>query len=499
MCLADKADIHAILLLHKTHLDSDANGLEVGEMLLPSFISAMKRLIQRLTDRKDYEMFENCLNSIRYWKINDHLAEYKKNIGVDNVKVVKIERNLYRFIGNVSLVCLEIALELNTVSDVDVNVSIRTKHKNLVWTYPCTFLDVLSYVNIDDELKPEVPTEETAELKNSALAKPLQEFFSAFCALETVVPWASFDGNELQLRCKANVCYLYLILVKRIEFESFPKCYTYKYLFLAVAPSICKMLSQPLNETQFWKLVRLMSHFTDLKVHLSLDISDINQSKGNKLVEMLKNLYKKTTLFSAIGGSSKLIDDFLDMFSWQARFTLIEELLVNTEASDGFATLIIWYFRDKLLQFFLKGEADEIVLDLIKKTVKRLFQTPSDKAHNCPTHVEAILKLLQLIIKMKDVNNLRLNFDKIFFKPYKKVYGEFIEKWQGILKGKEKDKETMVYLVNLDPLSLMSEQIPTEFEKLPLKNVVPAIKEKLEKMEPVEKLLFSLSSSLSKA
>ena len=48
---------------------------------------------------------------------------------------------------------------------------------------------------------------------------------------------------------------------------------------LAIAPSICKMLSQTLEATKNEKLVRLILHFNDRNENLCLDTSDFNQSK----------------------------------------------------------------------------------------------------------------------------------------------------------------------------------------------------------------------------
>ena len=102
--------------------------------------------------------------------------------------------------------------------------------------------------------------------------------------------------------------------------------------------STCKMLSQTLEAPSYRKLVLLMLHFTGHKKHLSLDTSYFNLSKGNDPVEMLKNFYKKATLFSAIDGSSNLIGGILDMLTWQAGFTITQDILVDTEVSDGFVT-----------------------------------------------------------------------------------------------------------------------------------------------------------------
>ena len=78
-----------------------------------------------------------------------------------------------------------------------------------------------------------------------------------------------------------------------------------------------------------------MLHFTDRKENLSLNISDFDRVKENGAViitEMLKNIYNlEASLYVAIDGFSKLSEGFLDMFTWQARFTIIQELIVNTE------------------------------------------------------------------------------------------------------------------------------------------------------------------------
>ena len=81
-------------------------------MLLLSFTRAMKRLIKRLINHKDYDMVFECLKAMQYWKINDHLEDNSKSIGADNVEAVKIERNIYRFVDMVRQICLPIVLEL---------------------------------------------------------------------------------------------------------------------------------------------------------------------------------------------------------------------------------------------------------------------------------------------------------------------------------------------------------------------------------------------------
>ena len=102
-------------------------------------------------------------------------------------------------------------------------------------------------------------------------------------------------------------------------------------------------------------------------------------------------------------------------------------------------------------------------------------------------------------MEIKDANSFI--FGEIFSKAYKKVYGEIIKVWEGQLNSKEKQKykRTLVYFANLDQMSFEKKHIQEEFASLPLENEVQAIKEKIKKIELVEKLLSSLSSSLSKA
>ena len=114
-------------------------------------------------------------------------------------------------------------------------------------------------------------------------------------------------------------------------------------------------------------------------------------------------------------------------------------MYIVSEASDEFANLLICYFSDKLGQLFQNGEADKVAgantMSLIKKTI-RLFQAPSDEAHYCHTYLEAIMNLLQLIIKMKDAKTRSFTFDEMFSKAYKKVYDHFVKTWEGLLWGK---------------------------------------------------------------
>ena len=58
-------------------------------------------------------------------------------------------------------------------------------------------------------------------------------------------------------------------------------------------------------------------------------MSDFNKSKENDPVKMLQNIYAKTTFHSAVDGVSKWIGGILDMFTSQARFMIIQELLVK--------------------------------------------------------------------------------------------------------------------------------------------------------------------------
>ena len=51
-----------------------------------------------------------------------------------------------------------------------------------------------------DDFKTEVPTENRAELKKCALAKPLQVLFSISSALEIDVSWTSLGETQLQVR-----------------------------------------------------------------------------------------------------------------------------------------------------------------------------------------------------------------------------------------------------------------------------------------------------------
>ena len=139
-----------------------------------------------------------------------------------------------------------------------------------------------------------------------------------------------------------------------------------------------------------------MLHFTDRKEHLSLDTSDFNKSKRNDPVEILRNIYKNTTMYPAPDSSSKLIGGFLDMFTWQAWFIIINELLVNTQVST---TLLICYFSDNLALFRHKGEDDEvadtIIVNLIKNMIKRLFNASSDDAKVLFSQRKALIESIE--------------------------------------------------------------------------------------------------------
>ena len=124
-------------------------------MLLPSFAEAIKRLIKRLfchipskpqvvVYSKEYDMFVEYLESILFWNIDHYVDQYNKYIAINNVEVVMIERNIYRFIGNVSPVYLEIVPELNALSDV--HVSMRALLRKTIEEELLTFFAVLSLV-----------------------------------------------------------------------------------------------------------------------------------------------------------------------------------------------------------------------------------------------------------------------------------------------------------------------------------------------------------------
>lgn len=120
--------------------------------------------------------------------------------------------------------------------------------------------------------------------------------------------WPLLDGKLFPVR-SVNVMFLYVILVKVIEFESFPTVYTYKHLFLVVVPSTCQMLSK----INAFDVTSYLSKSEPKSEHIGLQ-----SIKGNDTViidEILKNNYANITLYFDIHGSSKLSDGFLDMFA----------------------------------------------------------------------------------------------------------------------------------------------------------------------------------------